>query len=94
MLECLYGHCFRLCFDFAPYRVSTHSPARSQSQGSNLSSNLSRQSTQEYVESSVDIYEPEQPLPAPHLSPARSRWIHAIQRVCAELSEVSGILLL
>ena len=131
MLECLYGHCWRLCFDLRPVtpltRLSTHSPARSQVS----SSNLSRQSTQEYVDSSIDIYEPDQPptpvqhvtdhnhdhfdhhdhpfdhherhdldqrdeLPHnelfPHMSPAKSRWIKAFNRVCMELSEVSCVL--
>ena len=96
MLECLYNHCFRHCFDFKPHvfrvPVSSNSPVNSRV---STSSNISRQSTQEFVDStqefvdsSFDIYEPEQ-QPFQLTSPARTRWIEAFHRVCEELNEVS-----
>ena len=84
-MECLCRHIFRHCFDFEPvFHVSSNSPANSRVS----SSNVSRQSTQEYVDSSFEMYEPEQQT-FQLTSPARKRWIEAFNKVCAELSEVS-----
>ncbi|GFO13544.1 protein unc-13 homolog b-like isoform x12, partial [Plakobranchus ocellatus] len=50
------------------------------------SSNVSRQSTTH--ESSFDTFEKSDSSAHPMSSPARSRWLEAFNRVCAELSEV------
>ncbi|KAL8565276.1 hypothetical protein ACOMHN_001174 [Nucella lapillus] len=50
------------------------------------SSNVSQQSTQEYADSSFDMYEADQQT-IQHNSPARVRWLQAFNKVCAELSE-------
>ncbi|XP_025078268.1 protein unc-13 homolog B-like isoform X7 [Pomacea canaliculata] len=55
------------------------------------SSNVSRQSTQEFVDSSFDLYEQEQQNPD-ITSPARTRWIEAFNRVCAELNESGSMM--
>lgn len=68
------------------YFLFINSPANSRVS----SSNVSRQSTQEYVDSSFDTYEAEHPN-LEMTSPARTRWIEAFNRVCAELSEVSQL---
>ncbi|XP_070209197.1 protein unc-13 homolog B-like [Littorina saxatilis] len=67
------------------------------------SSNVSRQSTQEYVDSSFDMYELEQQQHQQlvqqqqqenylHNTPAKSRWITAFHKVCAELSETGSLM--
>ncbi|XP_055956306.1 protein unc-13 homolog B isoform X3 [Patella vulgata] len=56
------------------------------------SSNVSRQSTQDYWDGSVDLCE-NQTTTVPDLpSPARSRWIDAFNKVCAQLSESGSIM--
>ncbi|GFR73850.1 protein unc-13 homolog B-like isoform X12 [Elysia marginata] len=52
------------------------------------SSNVSRQSTTH--ESSFDTFEKSDSSAHPMSSPARSRWLEAFNRVCAELSESRG----
>ena len=79
-MDCLYKYCFRHCFDFIPgFHVSSTSPANSRVSSSNVSQDFGdNRSFYESAEQDTFL-----------TSPARNRWIEAINQVVAELSEVS-----